>query len=400
MGKGSIVQYITVTYLKMAEGGIDDESLPFLPFLAKQVDKEDPYGEISMELAEISEIDPTSKKEVNIALVGKYGSGKSTLARNILGLPRVVELCASHINNKCDTQETTWNGITIKVIDTVGLENRKQKKELRKLCKHTKGKADLIIYCLPVNPGAKFDDGNPAIMKSLQNAYGNDIWKQCLLVFTFSNTIVERLKKDKSIKDEEAVEKYKKLLTEHATKFTGQLRKMKAKNTIVQQVYGCQTEARRDDDMTIIAIPVGDEPDDPVFPDFRPPTKFTIPTSTLVEQSVQIDITDWRDILFVEIIRKCSSPEMKKYLLQYRYGRNVALSIAKAAGGATGGGAGGLAGGAAVGAGVGAIAGLLGGPVGVVPGAAIGAAIGGAVGGLGGGVGGGTAILRKKTKKP
>jgi hypothetical protein len=286
------------------------------------------------------------------------------------------------------------------ITDTVGLEDRKQRKKgLRDLCKHTQGKADLIIYCLPVNPSSKFNDGNPAIMRSLQNAFGKDVWKQCLLVFTFSNITMEMLKK--KIRDNNEVEsKYKNFLLEHATKFREELRSLKVKDVDVQVLFGFQTEERIDDDiMTIVAIPAGDEPNDPVFPDFKDPTKFVIPTRSLLEESVQIDITDWKEILFIEIIRKCSSPELKKDMLQYRYGRDIALLIAKAAGGATGGGAGGLAGGAAVGAGVGAIAGLLGGPVGVVPGATIGAMIGGAVGVLGGGVGGGAVTQLKKIRK-
>jgi predicted GTPase len=381
----------------MAEGGTDES----LPFLTKEADN--PHGEFPTDTdppADTSESEKEaseSEKEVNIVLVGKYGSGKSTLARNILGLPRVVELSASHITKKCDTQEATRNGITMKVTDTVGLENRTQKKELRELYKHTKGEADLIIYCLPVNPAAKFVDGNPAIMKSLKNAYGNDIWKQCLLVFTFSNMTMEMLKKD--VKDEnEMTAMYKKFLVDHATEFKEELKKLKVKNANVQVRFKFQTEALRDNDMTVVAIPAGNESHDPVFPDFKDPTKFSIPTSSFLEESIQIDITDWREILFIEIIRKCS-PEMKKNLLQYRYGRNVALSIAKAAGGAAGGGASGLAGGAAVGAGVGAIAGLLGGPVGVVSGATAGAIIGGAVGVLGGGVGGSIATQLKKFRK-
>ena len=392
----------------MAEGGIDEDSVPFLAAKAEldsiveeEMEEKDgiPLPMKEMTQGDHSPVDDTSTKEVSIVLVGKSGAGKSTLGRNILDFKKELELCASHITKECQTQQATMNGVTMKVTDTVGLEDRKQrKKSLRELCRHTQGKADLVIYCLPVNPASKFNDGNPAIMRSLQNAYGKDVWKQCLLVFTFSNITIERLRKN--IRDEnEVIAKYKNFLVEHATKFREELRSLNVNDVNVREVFGFQTEASIDDEPTIVALPAGDEPFDQVFPDFKDPTRFTIPLSSLLEESTQIDITDWREIIFIEIIRKCSNAELKKKLLQYRYGRDIAMSLAKAFGGVTGGATSGIAGGAAIGAGVGAIVGLVGGPVGVVPGATIGATIGAAVGVLGGGVGGGAATQVQKIRK-
>lgn len=342
-----------------------------------------------------------SKKEVSIVLVGKSGAGKTTLARNILDFKRQIELCASHITQENDTQEATMNGITVKVTDTVGMEDRKQRKKgLRELCKHTQGKADLLVYCIPVDPSSKFQDSNPAIMKSLQNGYGKDVWKQCIIAFTFSNLTLERLKRN--IRDhDQAIAMYKNLLVEHATKFREELKKLKVQDINVREVFGFQPEItpESEDQTTIVAIPVGDEPDDPVLPDFKDPFKFEIPMSSLIEESLKIDITDWREILFIEIVRKCSTSELKKNLLQYRFGREIAKSLVTAVGGITGGATSGLVGGAAIGAGVGALIGLVGGGFGAIPGAVVGTAIGGAIGVLGGGVGGGAATQIPKIRK-
>lgn len=71
---------------------------------------------------------------------------------------------------------------------------------------------------------------------------------------------------------------------------------------------------------TIIAAPAGDNPDDLVLPDFKDPTSFKV--STDLAESIRIDITDWKEILFIQII----NTELKKNLLQYRYGCRIGWS--------------------------------------------------------------------------
>ena len=341
-----------------------------------------------------------TKKEVKIVLAGKSGSGKTTLARNILGFKKKLEFSASSLTQEYDTQETTKNDITVKVTDTIGLGQQKggRRKELKRLCKHTKGEADILVYCIPVDPSSKFDCTNPAIMKSIQDAYGKEIWKHCIIVFTFSNILVRTLLEQFHDKDQ-AYSMYKNLLLEYATKFRKELEKLKVKGVNIKPVFGFEAEATQEDltPTTIVAIPAGDNPDDPVLPDFKDPTSFRIFTNP--EESITVDITDWREILFIEVIRKCGKTELKKNLLQYRYGRAITKSIVGAAGSITGGATGGFVGGSAIGAGAGAVLGVVGGPFGVGAGAVVGAVIGGTTGVLGGGVGGGVIGQARRNRK-
>jgi hypothetical protein len=205
--------------------------------------------------------------------------------------------------------------------------------------------------------------------------------------------------------EDEVEAKYKNHLLDYATEFKIELLKhLKVKDLHIKTVFGFEIDGTAEDPtastanasaptpaaatepnttITILALPAGFKSEDKVFPDFRDPTEFRNPLTCEVQT---INITDWTDILFIEMARKCKATDN---LLQYRYGRDFAKSFSKIGGGAVGGMAGGMMGGAAIGAGAGAVLGLIGGPLGVGAGAMIGAAIGGAAGAVGGGVGGG-----------
>lgn len=107
-------------------------------------------------------------QRVHIVLAGKSGAGKTTFLRNVFGFKERLETSPDHITTRCFTYHTTKNNIAIKITDTVGLHGNR--KELKELYKHTKGKADILVFCIPVDPSSKFDYANPDIMKSLQDA--------------------------------------------------------------------------------------------------------------------------------------------------------------------------------------------------------------------------------------
>jgi hypothetical protein len=364
-------------------------------------------------MAGLDQLDNTSPStpEVNIVIAGRPGAGKSTLASNILGRKVKRKFSATSSTTECETEEETRHGVTVRVTDTVGLGDRKEKrkKELKKLHQHTRGHADLLVYCVPVNPGSRFDFGNPAIMKSLQSAYGKEIWKHCVVVFTFSNMLLNQLEGSK----DEVEATYKSHLLEYATEFRKELVKLKVKDLNIKTVFGFEIDGTAEDPAIpgpgatpkdpaptlaaanepdhILAIPAGIEHEDKVFPDFKDPTKLRNPRTHEVHK---INITDWTEILLIAMVRKCKNEP--KNLLQYRYGKDFAKSFSRIGGGAVGGMAGGVIGGAAIGAGAGAILGLVGGPLGMGVGVMIGAVIGGTTGAVGGGVGGGIIGKAKK----
>ena len=119
---------------------------------------------------------PDNATEMTIILAGKSGAGKSTLMGSLL---EDLKIC-TRMSPKSVTEDfikkhiTTKHGVKISIIDTPGLNEQKKLKRmlLKNLSKFTEGKADLLLYCMLVAPGARFDDANPMIMEYLQNAFG------------------------------------------------------------------------------------------------------------------------------------------------------------------------------------------------------------------------------------
>ena len=161
--------------------------------------------------------------ETTIVLIGKSGAGKSTLAKNVFGVDEVdTEISAERTTTEIKTHRKHKNGVPIAIIDTVGFEsvNKKQiKQQLKELSKHTGGKADLVIYCLPISPSSKFDDFNPDIMAALQDAFGKDIWNHCLVVLTFSNVAWSSINDSNPNNIGAAMETYKRHVNAYVEKF-------------------------------------------------------------------------------------------------------------------------------------------------------------------------------------
>lgn len=175
---------------------------------------------------------------IRIVLAGKSGAGKSTLESNLFDSEELnqIEMSPDQNTPKCKTGEHSKHGITIKLTDTVGIQaGRGGKERLRKLSDHTKGEADLLVYCVPVDPSSKFNDANPAIMQLLQDAHGKDIWKQCIIVFTFSNYAWDRNRKKNS--KEDALSKYKRHINNYAAKVRDELANLNVCNVEVKTTH-------------------------------------------------------------------------------------------------------------------------------------------------------------------
>lgn len=226
--------------------------------------------------------------EMSVVILGKSGSGKSTLARNVLGLP---DQPADHATKNCDIQVTSKHGMATKIAETTKVQD-------------LNGRAGLLIYCIPVDPASRFDDGNPAMMKSLQDAYGKDIWKHCIIVFTFSNLAWDRI--TKKIKDKDtAISEYKQHINNYAAKVKEMLQTLNATEVNVKTIFQNPSEITTEGKSTILAIPAGDEPDDPVLQDFDfVSTNITITDSSQPGKQVRVSVQDWRDALFVDVVKK------------------------------------------------------------------------------------------------
>ena len=256
------------------------------------------------------------KKEANIVFVGKSGAGKSVLKDNILDIKQGLVLSSGHITNSYATETVEKHGVAINIIDTVGLQGGRSRcrASLKKMAKYIKGQGnvDLLVYCISVSPSSKFEEAEPAIIESLHDAFGRDIWKKCIIVFTFSNLILDRIRKNPDTTD--GTTKYKAHMKDYATKLECQLKKL---NISVKTVFDLPLEAPQPvGHTTIMAIPAGDEPEDQVLPGIQYESlKISFRGS---DQTQEFALSTWSDVIFIEMVKK-SNADLKNLLLRYRY---------------------------------------------------------------------------------
>ena len=255
---------------------------------------------------------PTKAKEdktVTIVVVGRSKAGKSSLLRNVFGPDvegeEVEDIdCLSEAPGtlKLLTHEVTRDGITLRIVDTIGLsqEKRERRQQLRKLSTHTKKKADLVLFCIPVGPNTRFENNNPELMRALQQCYGQNIWRHCLVVFTFSNLAWDRVKRKEAA---EAKTKYIEYITSYTDHFRRELEKMGVEKKITSSVQ-CIFDVKKDR-LTIVTIPAGDDVEDPILP------------------GIDLDEEEkWVGKLFNEMVESAEK-ESKRAILEFRYTREV-----------------------------------------------------------------------------
>ena len=263
-------------------------------------------------------------EDVKIVFAGKSGAGKTSLCKTLLGLEKDIPLTPRPDTEVAEPHETMKNGIKITIIDTPGFVNKE--------VKYAQNKFDVLVYCIPVDPSCKFKDANPDIMRRLQDIYGKDIWKHCVVAFTFSNVALERSKK----KGHNSIEQYKQYIEEYTKLFQEELRQLHVANITAKGPH------HQPDQNIITAIPAGDTPEDPVL--------------------LGVEDLEWVDEIFLAMIAKCKCNEK---LAEYRYGKEFAKKVLINIGaGAVG--AGTVASATIAGTAAGASLGVVGGPVGIV----------------------------------
>lgn len=232
------------------------------------------------------------ESEVCVIPVGSTGAGKTTLIKNLFDI-------------KEDYHQNTVikRGITFRIV-TLGETGQQQRQQIELT-------TDIVVYCVSVNPSDKFNHGNPATMQWLQDTYGKDIWKRCVIAFTFSNIAWDwnyrRYNTDRYSNFVD-VARYKQYIVHYATKFQEELKRLNVQDISVKVAFGFSPSSK--DQTTIVGVPVGEELDDPVLPD-----------NTYTSKSEW----NWKEALTMEIIRK---KDDTKLLLQYRSvppGKHVCL---------------------------------------------------------------------------
>ena len=142
---------------------------------------------------------------------------------------------------------------------------------------------------VPVDPSSKFNDAQ-VIMESLHEA-------ESIVVFTFSNLVLDRIRKKKGVSSE-ATALYEDHIKDYVSKFEDQLKQLKVRNIQVKTVFDLPLETPQPEDLTtIMATPAGDEPEDQVLPGIQ----FTEATKT-TNQTGTLKMSTWSGVLFFVIL--------------------------------------------------------------------------------------------------
>ena len=248
---------------------------------------------------------PETTRPVTVILIGKSGAGKSTMKDTLLGNHAIQKPSPDQVTKKLIDKTFTKNGIDIHIIDTPGLRGTKEDENELKMCSaYTDGKADLLIYCLPVGAGHKFHEANPEIMKYITEGFKEQIWEHCVLVLTMSNLAYSNFSDDYPNEPEKAEEEYKKLLKEFADKFQHTLQELQV-HQHVKSIFELETIERNNN--TIIAVPAGKKTNHRVLPGL----KCKLPAHC-------VDPT-WTSIM-IEVMRATCPSELAPSILQYQHG--------------------------------------------------------------------------------
>ena len=199
-----------------------------------------------------------------IVLTGKSGAGKSSLMQILMEGKATQKHSAEPVTDKFIAEEFTKNGVTIRIIDTPGLMGTKEDSKELKMCSvYTEGKADLLLYCIPVGAGHKFHEANPEIMLSLTEGFGKKIWDHCVLVLTMSNLALNEYTEDYPCDQTTAEKEYAKFLKEFSDKFEKQLHDLGI-DKHVKTVFEIEKNEN-----AIIAIPAGKNPHSKVLANLK-----------------------------------------------------------------------------------------------------------------------------------
>ena len=303
----------------------------------------------------------TKRSEITLVTAGKSGSGKSSLIASMLGLegenaPKINH-SPSSVSVEVEIFERQINGITLRIVDTPGMgaSDVEEAGIISELQKATHGKADMLLYCVSMLPTSKIDKPDREIIKKLTYAFGEDCWKQSILVFTFAN-MVKKAKHKMVIQTYS--EKFQELLRSVCSHSSSSL--FGSEQYSIVPIFSCDQGKITRSQYDIIALPAGEDPDEEIIDGMR-----------------------WDESIYMEVLKKCNpeaipallkvkGPTPKLVRLGLEIGGFTAFSGAVgAAGGMAGAVAGGIVGGA-IGAGIG----LLFGGAGAVPAAILGGKIG------------------------
>lgn len=173
------------------------------------------------------------------------------------------------------------------IVDTIGFNENERKGQLQRLSEYVKGKANLVIYCLCIGPGSKFNDTEAALMQSLQK-FGNDIWKHCMVVLTCSNCALDNYSDECEENQHKAIAEYKKCIDDYTQSIQRELKELSVQDVVAKNIF----ELEKLNSSVLPVIPAGKKTQDQVIPGHE----------------------NWKDVVFEHMLLKCE--ECKSPILQ------------------------------------------------------------------------------------
>lgn len=221
----------------------------------------------------------TKRNEITLVAVGRPGIGKLALVANMLGM-REEDVIDNHApstkNERITKYSMSADGVTISVfhVQCNELVGEDEVLTINKLQKKTEGRADILLYCVSILPNSKIDLADVSIIKCLTVAFGIEIWRHSILLFTYAN----------KVKEFDANTDLKQVMNDYTQRFQSILR-MFCPITVKSVFTTGKDESQSPDE--IVALPVGQNPAEKL-----------------------INGAGWREILYQEIIKKTKSKEM------------------------------------------------------------------------------------------
>ena len=134
---------------------------------------------------------------LDLLVIGPAGTGKSTLVNRVLGLKSGTTGAAEEggagvtttVEIKKHTTKKQRNGVSVNMWDTPGLYDSGKVNPgeiLSQLSAKTKGKMDLVLFCVEFRRNARIDDRYRNIISLLTGSFKN-IWDRTIIVMTFVN---------------------------------------------------------------------------------------------------------------------------------------------------------------------------------------------------------------------
>ena len=190
--------------------------------------------------------------QTTVMVAGKPRNGKSSALNNIFGVQLEARPSVKPVTRDVNITEAKRDNCMFKIIDTPGLGSLdiSTEKTLESMKQATAGTEYTLIYCFSVCPDSLLDETDKALMESLHISLGKDVWKNCIVLLTFSDFALDEFS---------SAEMYVKHIRSHAKEFQHLLNSICEDPPNVKTIFECGPLKRQEKSVRsceIVAVPV------------------------------------------------------------------------------------------------------------------------------------------------